>query len=121
MLQGRLRHTGWLLVVRQAAGDAYATLPLQSSYPLFMIIGGGIVVLIMGFIQATGMANKLKLADMEKQQMKTQLVIAGKLAEVGEMSTGLAHEINNPLQVMQSELGMIDEVISDIQNKKNAL
>jgi len=48
--------------------------------------------------------------------MKTQLIIAGKLAEVGEMSAGLAHEINNPLQVMKAEHMMIEELISDIEN-----
>ncbi len=116
---GPLKHTEWIMVVRQAADDAYGTLTFAVIISLVMIIAGGIVVLGMGYIQASSMATKLKLADIEKQQMKTQLVIAGKLAEVGEMSTGLAHEINNPLQVMQSELGMVEEVISEIRSNKN--
>ncbi len=112
---GVLKHTGWIMVVRQAANDAYAPLTIAVVISVAMIIGGGIVAMIMGYFQATSMANRLKLADMEKQQMKTQLVIAGKLAEVGEMTTGLAHEINNPLQVMQSELTMINDIIPDIE------
>ncbi len=113
-----LKETAWLMIVRQAASDAYAAPTFAVIISIIMIIAGGIVVLAMGFIQATGLANKLRLADIEKQQMKTQLVIAGKLAEIGEMSTGLAHEINNPLQVMQSELSMINEIMNDIQNKQ---
>ena len=112
---GMLEYTGWTMVVRQASNDAYGPLTFAVIVSVAMIIGGGIVVMIMGYIQATSMANRLKLADMEKQQMKTQLVIAGKLAEVGEMTTGLAHEINNPLQVMESELTMINDIIPDIE------
>ena len=112
---GELKSTGWIMVVRQAANDAYAPLRFSAIISIIIIIGGVIVVVIMGYIQATRIVNRLDLADMEKQQMKTQLVIAGKLAEVGEMSTGLAHEINNPLQVMKSELTMINDIIPDIE------
>jgi two-component system NtrC family sensor kinase len=112
---GELRSTGWIMVVRQAANDAYAPLRFSVMVSIIIIIGGVIVVIIMGYIQATRMVNSLNFADMEKQQMKTQLVIAGKLAEVGEMSTGLAHEINNPLQVMKSEITMIKDIIPDIE------
>ncbi len=112
---GELKSTGWIMVVRQAANDAYAPLRFSAIISIIIIIGGVIVVVIMGYIQATRIVNRLNFADMEKQQMKTQLVIAGKLAEVGEMSTGLAHEINNPLQVMKSELTMINDIIPDIE------
>ena len=112
---GKLNYTGWIMVVRQAANDAYAPLAFSIVISVIIIIGGVAVVMVMGYIQATRMVNRLNLADMEKQQMKTQLVIAGKLAEVGEMSTGLAHEINNPLQVMKSELTMINDIIPDIE------
>jgi len=109
-----LKQIGWIMVVRQAAGDAYGHLIFAVIVAIIMIIGGGIVVFLMGYLLASGLVNKLNLADVEKQQMKTQLVIAGKLAEVGEMSTGLAHEINNPLQVMKSELTMINDIIPDV-------
>jgi two-component system NtrC family sensor kinase len=84
-----------------------------------VIIVAGAVVVIMAYILASGLANKLSLADMEKKQMKTQLIIAGKLAEVGEMSAGLAHEINNPLQVMKSEHTMIEDLIFDMEKDDN--
>ncbi len=112
---GPLRQTDWLMVVRQSATDAYETLTFAVIISVVMILVGGVVVLAMGFVQATNMANRLNQARMERQEMKTQLIIAGKLAEVGEMSMGLAHEINNPLQVMQSELAMIYEVMSEVQ------
>lgn len=110
-----LKQTGWALIVRQATTDAYGPLALSAFVSVLIILGGGAVVAGTGYIMASNMANRLKVANVEKREMKTQLIIAGKLAEVGEMSTGIAHEINNPLQVMKSELALIDDLLADLE------
>jgi len=111
-----LKHTKWVMMVRQEMFDAYAPLILSAIVSVMIILGGGTIVVIMGYVLASGMAERLNIMNMEKRQMKTQLIIAGKLAEVGEMSTGIAHEINNPLQVMKSEVTMIREIVSNIEH-----
>jgi two-component system NtrC family sensor kinase len=80
-----------------------------------LIVLGGVGVGTMGFFLATGVAHQLSVADIEKRRMGSQLIMAGKLAEVGEMSAGVAHEINNPLQVMKSEEMLMKDILSDIQ------
>ena len=123
---GPLRRTGWVLVVRQDVGDAYGPLTHAVVIAVAVILIGGTVAGFMAYILASGLADALTLADdalamadIEKQQIKTQLIVAGKLAEVGEMSAGLAHEINNPLQVMQSELTMIEDVLGDMEGDED--
>ena len=106
---------GWILIVRQSINDAYSHLAVSILVSFLFILGGGVVVVLMGFFLSSNVATRLKLADMEKREMKTQLILAGKLAEVGEMSTGIAHEINNPLQVMKSEVAMIQSLTEDIE------
>ncbi len=46
--------------------------------------------------------TELKLAEEEKQRMEEQLQIAGRLAAVGELSAGVAHELNNPIAAIQA-------------------
>jgi two-component system NtrC family sensor kinase len=111
----KLGPTGWLLVVRQQLNEAYAPLLRAVLIAVAMIIAGGVAVVSMGFFLATGVAHQLTMADMEKRQMGSQLIMAGKLAEVGEMSAGVAHEINNPLQVMKSEEMLMKDILSDIE------
>lgn len=108
--------TDWILLVRQSIFDAYSLLITALLISLLLLLGGGGGVFLMGFLMSTHVASRLKSADVEKREMKTQLILAGKLAEVGEMSTGIAHEINNPLQVMKSEVAMIHALTEDIQN-----
>lgn len=114
-----LKHTSWLMVVRQDMLDAYSPLIVSTLVSVFILLGGGAVVVLMGYILASGVASSLSMMKMEKRQMKTQLIIAGKLAEIGEMSTGIAHEINNPLQVMKAEVALLKDHIGDFFPPEN--
>jgi PAS domain S-box-containing protein len=42
-----------------------------------------------------------KKAEEDKQRMEEQLLLAGRLAAVGELSAGVAHELNNPIAAIQ--------------------
>lgn len=112
---GRLRQTGWLLVVRQESDEAYGPLTRAVWIAVGLIVVGGGIVVFMAFLLASGLANRLRIADLEKQEMGTKLIMAGRLAEVGEMSAGVAHEINNPLQVMKSEYTLIQEILQEAE------
>lgn len=110
---GRLKSTGWFMVVRQDYFDAASPLIRAVLVAIGLVFIGGAVVVLIAFFLASGLANRLTLADAEKREMGSQLIMAGKLAEVGEMSAGMAHEINNPLQIMTSEITMINDLFED--------
>ncbi|WP_066636643.1 GAF domain-containing sensor histidine kinase [Desulfolucanica intricata] len=57
----------------------------------------------------------------EKEKMKAQLVQSAKLAAIGEMAAGVAHEINNPMtviignaQLLLRDLGEQDEAAKEV-------
>jgi len=58
----------------------------------------------------------MKQADMEKRSLSEQLIRASRLAELGEMAAGFAHEINNPLQIIRSEQALIETILSDLKD-----
>jgi two-component system NtrC family sensor kinase len=113
---GRLPLTGWLLVVRQETREAYAPLYRVWVIGIAIILGGGAVVALMAFLLASGQARQLVLSDREKRQLGTQLIMAGKFAELGEMSVGIAHEINNPLQVMKAEQTLMSDLLGEVES-----
>lgn len=112
---GRIPATDWVLVVRQEVGDAYASLIRAVLIAVAMIVAGGAVAVFMAFMLASGVANQLTVADLERRRMGTQLIMAGKLAELGEMSAGVAHEMNNPLQVIKGEETYIKDILDDLE------
>ncbi len=54
---------------------------------------------IEGFI--TDISDRKK-SEEEKQRMERQLQLTGRLAAVGELAAGIAHELNNPLAAVQA-------------------
>lgn len=113
---GRLPLTGWLLVVRQETREAYAPLYRVWVIGTAIILAGGGLVVLMAFLLASSQARQLVLSDREKRQLGNQLIMAGKFAELGEMSVGIAHEINNPLQVMKAEQTLMSDLLGEVES-----
>ena len=60
------------------------------------------------FLQATVIdTTELRNIEKEKETMKIQLIQASKLASLGEMAAGIAHEINNPLAIISGAVDLL--------------
>ncbi len=59
-------------------------------------------------------ASKLQQANRQLEATTKQLIMSEKLATIGEITAGVAHEINNPIAVVQGNL----EVIRDLMGGK---
>jgi two-component system NtrC family sensor kinase len=59
------------------------------------------------------MVSAIGEAERQTQIMNQQIVETGKLAAVGELAAGIAHEINNPVAIMVEEAGWIEDLLGD--------
>ncbi len=58
--------------------------------------------------------DELKNALVELQNTQSQLIQSEKLASIGQLAAGVAHEINNPVGFVKSNLGTIAEYREDL-------
>jgi two-component system NtrC family sensor kinase len=118
-----LKDEEWLLVFRQEFNDALSGLINLQRITLIISLLGGISILTISILLSRRMVNRIALADREKEMMNQQVIETGKLASIGELAAGIAHEINNPIAIMVEEAGWIQDVIEDekFENPENKI
>lgn len=107
----------WLLVVRQEVNDAFSSLWEATYVGVIILLIGGAGIVSIAFLLTNSLVMRIQMLDREKEELDQQLIMTSRLAEIGEMSAGFAHEINNPLQVISAEQTLIDTILTDMAQR----
>jgi two-component system NtrC family sensor kinase len=115
-----LKGGDWTMVIQQDAADAFLDLKQTQRIVMLFILIGGIGIVAASLFLSKRLVNRISQADTEKNQaiqkkeiMSQQVIETGKLASVGELAAGIAHEINNPVAIMIEEAGWIEDLLED--------
>ncbi len=108
-----LKNNQWLLIFQQEAADAFAKLQETQRMAGLISIIGALAIIGMAFIVSGRMVKRMARLDFEKEMMNQQVIETGKLASVGELAAGIAHEINNPVAIMVEEAGWIQDLMGE--------
>jgi two-component system NtrC family sensor kinase len=114
-----LKNGDWLLIYRQDASEAFADLLKARKLALLIFLLGGLGIVSMAFILSRRITRHVAWADRERELMNEQVIEAGKLASLGELAAGIAHEINNPVAIMVEEAGWIEDLLEENNLKEN--
>jgi two-component system NtrC family sensor kinase len=116
-----LKNGDWLLVYQQRAYDAFLDLRRTQNIAFVIIMLGGIGIVTMALLLSRRMISRMAQADRDKEMMDKQVIETGKLASIGELAAGIAHEINNPVAIMVEEAGWIEDLLEeeDFKEGKN--
>ena len=106
----------WMLVVTQDYSEAFSEVNQANHATLIFLLLSAIAILIITGIITKHMIEVIKRRDEEADQLNRQLMQAGKLASVGELSAGVAHEINNPLAIILTERQILLDLMGQTPN-----
>lgn len=112
-----MKNRQWQLVVRQEKADVFRALRTASYLIIIISVVGGALIIVVAFYLTDRIVRRMLKLDAEKDQLNEQLIRASRLAELGEMAAGFAHEINNPLQIIKNEQTLIEMMMAEIKQK----
>jgi len=108
-----LKNDDWLLIFQQEKRDAFAKLYETQIIAVFITFAGALLIIFVAFLISGQLVKRIARLDSEKEVMNQQIVETGKLASIGELAAGIAHEINNPVAIMVEEAGWIQDLLSE--------
>lgn len=97
-----------LFFKRHSGYSVYLALVLN----LFMLLIAAFLLEQLTFSQRAEAMVEARTKELEDSRM--QLINASKMASLGEMASGLAHEINNPLAIIQGKVKVISLMFEDL-------
>jgi len=93
----KINHNGWILTVQQKSDEILSRVNLYRLYILLFIAVSIAVAFIIGYFAADVLTNMLKKSYDHEKELEMMILQNEKLSSMGVITSGIAHELNNPL------------------------
>jgi two-component system NtrC family sensor kinase len=114
-----LKQGQWFLCYQQETADAFSEMRRVHSVAITTFLVASASAALLSFVVLRSRAKRIAAVYRERTVMTHQVIETGRLASIGELAAGIAHEINNPVAIMVEEAGWIEDLLQDCDPESN--
>jgi two-component system NtrC family sensor kinase len=103
----------WMLVVEQDLAAIQEPVDRAIADGAILVAIAMLLLVATTFIATWHLTSRIDKANAQREEMSQAFMRSAKLASIGELATGLAHEINNPLAIISAEQTNISDLLRD--------
>ncbi|WP_028318257.1 sensor histidine kinase [Desulfobulbus elongatus] len=107
-----LKETPWALLAVQPVAVAQAGMIKARLVLTVSLIVISLLISAMIYFTIKKLVDRARRMAEKGQQLQEMLAHASKLASIGELAAGVAHEINNPLAIIMATSGVIRDMLN---------
>jgi two-component system, NtrC family, sensor kinase len=109
----QITNTNWIMVVKEDPREQLTPLLRARMIAGFLFLGGILVIVLGTLLTTRAMMNQLIQSERKNALGEDLMIQSSKMAALGKMAAGIAHEINNPLAVIAEKAGWIKDLLSE--------
>ncbi len=109
----RLNSGQWFLVLQTNVASSLASYDKARRRDAALVAAAAALIVLVAVLLTRSMIGRLAAAEHARSVLTHQVREVEKLALIGRLSASVAHEINNPLQLISDQAGLMNELLDE--------
>jgi two-component system NtrC family sensor kinase len=111
MAYAYFKDSPFILVAIKPGGEIFRSWYTLKSEILYVFVSGVLVILLVVFKLTDFLVKRLQENDQRREAALREIEHTHKLSSIGRLAAGVAHEINNPLAIINEKAGLMKDLI----------
>jgi two-component system, NtrC family, sensor kinase len=108
----------WCIIVKALIEDSLEPFYAVRNNIIMVIVATSAVFLALALLFTNYLLRRIEQEDRNRAELGHQMMQMEKMATVGRLAAGIAHEINNPLQMITNQAGWIGDLLPEEDKTK---